>query len=65
MTKEEREKFLRTVTVLDHVPDGWRRIDGAMTAPVGYTWYSNGKSRWGGERKTALVKDKEGGELSG
>ena len=30
-------------------------IEGAV-APKGYVWYSNKKSRFGGERKTALLR---------
>lgn len=44
---------------LDHIPPGWKKIEGAMTAPKGYSWYSNGKSRFSGERKQALVRDGE------
>lgn len=42
---------------LESVPEGWIKIEGACTAPVGYSWYSNGKSRFGGEYECALVKD--------
>ena len=45
--------------ILDHVPPGWVKVDGATTAPKGYSWYSNGKSRFSGERVSALVKDAE------
>jgi len=34
---------------LDEVPEGWKKIEGALTAPKGYEWYSNGKSRFSGE----------------
>lgn len=43
---------------LNSVPSGWSEIKNAMTAPKGYTWYSNGKSRFSGEREIALVKDR-------
>lgn len=47
------------VKILNTAPKGWTAIEGALTAPRGYTWYSNNKSLFKGERKTALVKDKE------
>lgn len=34
----------------------WKPIDGASGAPQGYVWYSNGKSRFSDEYKTALVR---------
>lgn len=37
----------------------WKKIEGATTAPVGYHWENNGKSRFGGEYKQRLVKDEE------
>ena len=43
---------------LIEVPEGWVKND---KAPVGYSWYNNGKSRFSGEYKCALVKDKESG----
>lgn len=48
---------------LDHIPQGWVKIKGAMTAPKGYSWYSNGKSRFCGEYECALIKDGEKSEL--
>ena len=44
------------VEVRDTVPEGWQKLEGATTAPNGYEWYNNGKSRFGGEYKNALVK---------
>lgn len=43
---------------VDEVPKGFKKLEGAMTAPLGYTWYHNGKSIIDKERKTILVKDK-------
>lgn len=37
------------------IPAGYVKITGATTAPNGFEWYSNNKSRFGGERKTILV----------
>ena len=44
---------------LVEVPEGWKKVEGAMTAPKGHSWYSNGASRFSGEYKCALVKDKQ------
>lgn len=37
----------------------WKPVEGAVTAPKGYIWISNGKSRFNPERKTALLRVKE------
>lgn len=42
---------------LDSLPDGWRYIDWAATAPRGWRWANNGKSRFGGEYEHALIRD--------
>lgn len=39
------------------LPKGWARIEGSLTAPKGYTWVSNNKSRFSSERKSAIIKD--------
>ena len=49
----------RGTEVLNSVPKGYVKLEGATTAPNGYSWYSNGKSRFGGEYKSVLVKDKK------
>lgn len=36
--------------------ESWHDLDGATTAPNGYKWQSNGKSRFSGEYKNRLVK---------
>ncbi len=41
------------------MPLGWRKVIGAMTAPHGSIWIYNGKSYFSGERKTALLVEKE------
>lgn len=65
MTQEESDKFPpfeRTVgcqsdvRVYDHLPDGWRVIDGANTAPNGYVWICNNKPMFGGEYEHGLMK---------
>lgn len=50
--------------VLDKVPDGWVVLDGALTAPRGYVFVCNRKSRWGGEYRHALVPEKVIAEIA-
>lgn len=47
------------IRVLDHLPEGWRYLEGATTAPLGYRWACNNKSRFGGEYRHALVKEEQ------
>jgi len=47
------------VRKLNKKPKGWVKTRGATTAPKGYYWVSNGKSRFSGKRKIALVKKKK------
>ena len=47
---------LRGVKVYTEMPEGWVKIRGAVTAPVGYIWISNNKSRFGGEYEQGLLK---------
>lgn len=49
----------RGTKVLKSIPKGWRKIRTATTHPSGYSWYSNGKSRFGPDYKHALVMDKK------
>ena len=44
--------------VLDKVPDGWVVLDRALTAPRGYVFVCNRKTRWGGEYRHALAPEK-------
>ena len=48
---------MNEVIVLDHVPKGWKILEGAMTAPRGYRWIFNGESLFSGKRKRALVPE--------
>jgi len=41
---------------LDELPEGWRYIEGANTAPHGWKWACNGESRFFGSYEHALVK---------
>lgn len=47
---------MKEVKKLDELPKGWRYIEGALTAPNGWRWASNGKSRFGGDYEHALVR---------
>lgn len=44
---------------IDYMPDGWIVVKGAQTAPRGWVWVSNGKSRFVGEYEHALVLEDE------
>ena len=59
--KSGKEKEIEYV---EEVPEGYTKLEGASTAPLGYTWYTNGKSLLNGERKNILVKDKTSEESS-
>lgn len=45
--------------VITSMPEGWKRVEGATTAPNGYVIVSNNKSRLGGERETKLIKQED------
>lgn len=45
--------------VYETLPDGWIILKGATTAPKGYKWISNNKSRFSGERKLAFIYDRK------
>lgn len=47
------------IEYLDKAPEGYKEVEGALTAPNGYRWYSNGKSYFDKDRDTVLVKDQE------
>ncbi len=49
----------KTVKRFNTPPKGWKPVENALTNPKGYTWYSNGKSRFSGQYETALVKNKK------
>lgn len=53
-------RFLEDPTIpkLDRLPEGWVRTKGvAQAAPEGWYWANNNKSFFGGERKSALIKE--------
>ena len=58
-TQRRLENFRKQgVEIRNTIPKGYVKEEGATTAPNGYTWYSNNKSRFSGQRKLVLVKDK-------
>lgn len=48
----------------DEIPHGWKPIKGASTAPVGYEWISNGKSRFSKDYKIALAKERKSEKIN-
>ena len=52
-----RQAAVHGTEVLDHVPRGWKVIQGAAAHPPGYRWINNNKSLFGGEYKKALVPE--------
>ena len=56
--KQGNQQFT-AIRVYERKPNGWKEDKGARTAPVGYKWINNCKSRFGGEFKQALLKEKE------
>lgn len=44
------------IKILDSLPKGWKYLDGATTAPNGFRWASNGKSRFSADYRHALVR---------
>lgn len=45
------------IPVKTELPDGWKKLDGALTAPNGYYWASNGKSLFSKDYDSALIKE--------
>ena len=45
--------------VINELPKGWKRVEGATTAPNGYVVVSNNQSRFGGDRETKLIKQED------
>ena len=50
------KEYTNTTEILTKLPAGWIITEGTTTEKDGYRWCSNGKSRFGGERKTSLIK---------
>lgn len=47
----------RLVKIVEKMPDGWKILEGATTAPKGYKWVYNGESLFSGKREKALLKE--------
>ena len=56
MTKDIK---LPDVPRYDEMPEGWKEVQGATTAPNGYVWIWNCKSIFSKEFRHALLKVKE------
>ena len=57
-TEEKLESFRKQgVEIKDSLPSGYKKDEGATTAPRGYYWANNRKSRFGGEFHQVLVKE--------
>ena len=50
---------------VDRLPDGYTYDKNATTAPLGYRWASNNKSRFSGERESILVKEDDYSAIPG
>lgn len=49
-------QLLKRFKVYFVMPNGWKEINGALTAPSGYVWIFNGKSIFSNEYQHALLK---------
>ncbi len=47
---------LRQIEYLNTVPAGWVKLEGATTAPKGFSWYGNKKSLFSKNYKQQLIK---------
>lgn len=56
------DKLLEYVTIYDHLPEGWRVMEGATNHPRGYVWICNNKSLFSKERRTGLMKIERDGQ---
>lgn len=54
----------KNVEIKDEAPKGYIKLQGATTAPNGYEWYSNGKSRFSKEYKHILVKENKSNNVN-
>lgn len=53
----DKDYLLDTSKAKSKPPKGYAKLEGATTAPRGYTWYHNQKSWFGGEHKSVLVRN--------
>ena len=54
--KEHSKYMLEHYSTLDELPQDWIYTKGATTAPKGYRWANNNKSRFEPGYKHALIK---------
>jgi len=52
-------KDITLIKVKETIPEGFKKIEGANTNPVGYIWYNNCKSRFEEGYEQLLVKEKK------
>ena len=56
-TEKRIETFVEQgVKIFTSMPDGWKYVKGALTAPNCYKWIYNGKPIFGDEYEQALLK---------
>ena len=54
--RNKHKRIMLTYPKLDKLPQGWVYTKGATTAPKGYRWANNNKSRFEPGYKHALIK---------
>lgn len=59
MGDEGRDIICEGVPRLEELPRGWRYIKGAITAPTGWRWAYNGRSRFAPGYRQALIREGE------
>ena len=47
---------MKNVDVYDRMPEGWSENKGALTAPRGYVWISNGASVFSSDYRHGLLR---------
>ena len=47
---------MKSIPIFEQLPDGWEILEGALTAPIGFAWITNGKSRFSNEFKRGFLK---------
>lgn len=57
--KGRLKALIKATKIYDSLPEGWQIKEGAATAPLGYVWIWNGKSRFDGEYRHGLMEIKK------
>lgn len=52
----KKGKIHENVNIYETIPEGWGKLKGAVTAPKGYVWIWNRKSRFNGQYQRGLLK---------